>query len=153
VLLCVHAGVGALVGRRLPGRAAAVLLGVGAHAALDAIRHDDNGGADPAAVVGLACLADALLAAFGIAALGLLGGWGSRATLGAISGALPDLELALPWNRRSLRGSRFLFPSHAVARLHSCLSPVAVPLRVQAALAAFVWVLALTAEGPGRAEP
>ena len=152
MLLCVHAGVGALVGRRLPGRAAAVLLGIGAHAALDAIRHVDNGGDDPAAVDGLACLADALLAAVGIASLGLLGGWGSRATLGAISGALPDLELALPWNRGSLGDARFLFPSHAVARLHSCLSPFPLSLRVQAALAAFVWVLALSAAAPGRGE-
>jgi len=142
---------GALIGRLLPGRAAAVLLGVGAHAALDAIRHHDNGGDDPAAVDALACLADAGLTALGIAALGLLGGWGSRATLGAISGALPDLELALPWNRRP-RGTRLLFPSHAIARLHSCLSPFPVPLRFQAALAAFVWVLALSTDAPARGE-
>jgi hypothetical protein len=64
--------------------------------------------------------------------------------------ALPDLELALPWNRCRVRQSRLLFPSHAAERLHSCVSPFRFSLRVQGALAALVWALALSGGAIGR---
>jgi hypothetical protein len=93
--LCVHAGVGALVGHRLPGRLAAALLGIGSHAALDAIRHDDNGGDDPRSADLRACATDLGLAAVGIALLALLGGWRSRAVVGRVQGALAGCLWAL----------------------------------------------------------
>jgi hypothetical protein len=108
VLLSVHAGVGALVGHRLPGPVAAALHGLGSHAALDAIWHDDNGGDDPRSADRRACAVDLGLALLGILALGLLGGWRSRALVGAVAGALPDLELALPWNRCRVEQARLL---------------------------------------------
>src|SRR5262245_24538944 len=125
-------------------------MGLGSHAALDAIRHDDNGGDDPRSADLRACAADVAIAVVGIAALGLLGGWRSRAMVGAIAGALPDLELALPWNRCTVGQARLLFPSHAAERLHSCISPFRFSLRLQGLLAALLWTLALTGGAVGR---
>jgi hypothetical protein len=143
LLLCAHAGFGALIGQSLPHHGAALLLGLGSHAALDAIRHDDNGGDDPTKADLLACAFDTAATVGGIALLAWLGGWGSRATVGAISGALPDVELALPWNRRQVADSWLVFPSHAIAWLHSTVAPFRLSLRSQVALAALCWLIAL----------
>lgn len=146
MLLCTHAAAGALLGRYLPHRAAAVVLGVFSHAALDLIRHEDNGGADPRNASVLTCVLDVTFACAGIAGLLLSGGL-SRAALGALSGILPDLELLLPCNQCLVADSRLVFPSHAVEKLHSVVAPVEVSLRMQLLFAIVLWIVAF---GPGR---
>ena len=144
MLLCVHAGLGALAGSFLPGSASAVLFGLGSHAALDAIRHEDNCSALGQGNT-LASVADALLTFGFLAALASKGGR-SRATLCAAAGALPDLEMLLPWNSHSSRNPRWLFPSHAIPALHSTVCPASISLRSQLLLALCCWGVVLAGQ-------
>lgn len=150
MLLCAHAGLAALLGQVLPGRTAAILAGIGSHAALDAIRHEDNG-ADPGTTNLFSAAADTLLTLGCVAILARHDGLGSRGALCAIAGALPDLEQLFPWNAGRPTGPGWLFPSHALGWLHSSVLPLHVSLRAQAIVALVLWLSALMLHDARRA--
>jgi hypothetical protein len=105
MIVSLHVATGGLVGALAGTRGRAVLLGLAAHAAGDAVPHQDVASRRFETVSGIAGLA--LLAA----ARGPL----DPAVVGAAAASVPDVEHVLPLPRP---GGRKLFPSHRVRGWH-----------------------------------
>ncbi|HXV96705.1 MAG TPA: hypothetical protein VD695_09165 [Gaiellaceae bacterium] len=105
MIVSLHVATGGLVGALAGSRRRALLLGLAAHAAGDAVPHQDVASRSFETVSGLAGLA--LLAA----ARGPL----DPAVVGAAAASVPDVEHVLPLPRP---GGRKLFPSHRVRGWH-----------------------------------
>lgn len=105
MIVSLHVATGGLVGRLARSRAQALALGLAAHAAGDAVPHQDVASRRFEIGSGVACLA--LLAA--------ACGPGSREVAGAVGASAPDLEHVL---RLPRPGGRKLFPSHRVRGWH-----------------------------------
>ena len=103
MLAATHTLVGAVAGRLNGHARGAAFLGLVSHAIADGVGHDDE------AIGGLG------QAVLGAAALGYVGrrhGWRSPAMIGAVAGAIPDVEIALWFMRGQPARRRFIFPSH-----------------------------------------
>ena len=103
MLAATHTLVGAVAGRLNGHVRGAAMLGLVSHAIADGVGHDDE------AIGGLG------QAVLGAAALGYVGrrhGWRSPAMIGAVAGAIPDVEIALSLMRGKPAQRRFIFPSH-----------------------------------------
>jgi hypothetical protein len=107
VILAVHVPAGALLGRRAPSLVSALGWGAASHAALDIVPHDDPFG-ERAEIVATAVM---------LAVVAALTRADTRTMVGAIGGALPDLEHVLPWGR----DGKLLFPTHMGGKLHGVL--------------------------------
>jgi hypothetical protein len=105
MIVSLHVATGGLVGALARTRGRALLLGLAAHAAGDAVPHQDVASRRFETVSGIAGLA--LLAA----ARGPL----DPAVVGAAAASVPDVEHVLPLPRP---GGRKLFPSHRVRGWH-----------------------------------
>jgi hypothetical protein len=105
MIVSLHVATGGLVGALAGSRGRALLLGLAAHAAGDAVPHQDVASRRFETVSGIAGLA--LLAA----ARGPL----DPAVVGAAAASVPDVEHVLPLPRP---GGRKLFPSHRVRGWH-----------------------------------
>lgn len=105
VIVSLHVATGGLVGALAGSRGPALVLGLLAHAAGDAVPHQDVASRRFETLSGLAGLA--LLAA----ARGPL----DPAVVGAVGASVPDVEHVLPLPRP---GGRKLFPSHRVRGWH-----------------------------------
>jgi hypothetical protein len=105
VIVSLHVATGGLVGAVAGSKRRALALGLLAHAAGDAMPHQDVASRRFEALSGVAVLA--LLAA----------AWGplSPVVAGAVGGSVPDVEHVLPLPRP---GGRKLFPSHRVRGWH-----------------------------------
>lgn len=105
VVVSLHVATGALVGAAAGSRGRALALGLLAHAAGDAVPHQDVASRPFEVLSGLAGLV--LLAA----ARGPL----APVVVGAVAASAPDVEHVLPLPRP---GGRKLFPSHRVRGWH-----------------------------------
>lgn len=105
VIVSLHVATGGLVGALAGSRKRALALGLAAHAAGDAVPHQDVASRRFETLSGLAGLA--LLAA----ARGPL----DPTVVGAVGASVPDVEHVLPFPRP---GGRKLFPSHRVRGWH-----------------------------------
>jgi len=105
VIVSLHVATGGLVGSLAGSRSRALILGLAAHAAGDAVPHQDVASRRFETVSGFAGLL--LLAA----ARGPL----DPAVVGAVGASVPDVEHVLPLPRP---GGRKLFPSHRVRGWH-----------------------------------
>lgn len=119
MIVSLHVATGGLVGRLAGSRAQALALGLAAHAAGDAVPHQDVASRRFETVSGIACLG--LLAA--------ACGPTSREVTGAIAASAPDLEHVIRFPRP---GGRKLFPSH---RVHGWHRSGGLPATVQLAAA------------------
>jgi hypothetical protein len=126
LIVAVHVASGAVLGRLLRSRRAAVLSGLAAHGIADAIPHRDI----ESRSFEIAC------GVLGIVALSLWDGPLARTTLGALAAALPDVEHVLPLPRL---GGRKLYPTHRFAGWHRS-GGVGVHAQLICATAAFVAV-------------
>jgi hypothetical protein len=126
MIVSLHVATGALAGRLAGSRAQAVALGLAAHAAGDAVPHQDVASRRFETGSGIACLAG-LAAACGPA---------SREVVGAVAASAPDLEHVL---RLPRPGGRKLFPSHRVRGWHRAGGlPASVQLLAAGALAGYL---------------
>jgi hypothetical protein len=105
MIVSLHVATGGLVGALAGTRGRALVLGLAAHAAGDAVPHQDVASRRFETVSGIAGLA--LLAA----ARGPL----DPAVVGAAAASVPDVEHVIPLPRP---GGRKLFPSHRVRGWH-----------------------------------
>jgi hypothetical protein len=105
VIVSLHVATGGLVGALAGTRGRALVLGLAAHAAGDAVPHQDVASRRFEALSGLA----------GIALLAATRGPLDPAVAGAIGASVPDVEHVLPLPRP---GGRKLFPSHRVRGWH-----------------------------------
>jgi hypothetical protein len=105
MIVSLHVATGGLVGALAGSRGRALVLGLAAHAAGDAVPHQDVASRRFETISGIAGLA--LLAA----ARGPL----DPAVVGAAAASVPDVEHVLPLPRP---GGRKLFPSHRVRGWH-----------------------------------
>jgi hypothetical protein len=130
VIVSLHVATGGVVGALSGSRGRALLLGLAAHAAGDAVPHQDVASRRFETLSGIGGLV--LLAA----ARGPL----DPAVVGAAAAAVPDVEHVLPLPRP---GGRKLFPSHRVRGWHKAGG---LPASVQL-LAAGALIGALAARG------
>jgi hypothetical protein len=100
--LYTHIIVGALAGSAAPHIALAPVFGLASHVVLDYVPHYDFENVNYELLLGGAVLA----------LLALLGILDSKAFLGALFGALPDLENLL-WKWNLLPAHKKIFPSHS----------------------------------------
>lgn len=128
-----HACANAALGRLFKRPAAALAVGVLAHAALDLVPHKDVS----------AHAAEGLGAAIALGIVGSGCGFKSAPFWCAVGGVLPDVEQVLPWTDPA-RGRRRWFPTHSPTR-HSLPLPWArqwrMSLLVQAAVSLTALVL------------
>jgi hypothetical protein len=123
-----HVAVGAALGAIAPHPAAALALGVAAHVPADLISHRDFGR-----------VTELLMAASALILYTWLGDFGLSVVLGAVGGALPDVEnlfVGRP-GKEPLR----LFPAHSGFFRHGPAAPtwhITVQLSVAAVAAAWV---------------
>jgi len=126
-----HVALGAAIGTLIPHPAAALAAAIASHVPADLWSHYD---------VEIPWL-EFLLAAAALFACGWVGGWRAPVILGAMGGALPDLEhlaVALGF----MKEERLLFPTHGRRRIRHGDARPAGSVIAQAAFAAlmFVWV-------------
>ncbi|NIT37199.1 MAG: hypothetical protein GTN49_12015 [candidate division Zixibacteria bacterium] len=122
-----HVAVGAALGSLAPHPAVALALGAAAHIPADLVSHRDFNRA-----------AELLMAAAALVLYTWLGGLRLSIALGAVGGALPDVESLC---RVGLRGGVKLFPSHSRLLRHGDARPAwdaVVQLAVVVTMAAWV---------------
>ena len=105
MIVSLHVASGGLVGALAGNRRRALLLGLAAHAAGDAVPHWDVASRRFEIASGVA----------GLLLLAATRGPASPAVVGAIGASVPDVEHVLPLPRP---GGRKLFPSHRVRGWH-----------------------------------
>ena len=136
MIVSLHVATGGLVGALVGSRGRALALGLLAHAAGDAMPHQD-------------VASRRFEVASGVAGLALLAGARGPfdpAVVGAVAASAPDVEHVLPFPRP---GGRKLFPSHRVRGWHrSGGVPASVQLLVAGAL---LGAMAASAGSPRRA--
>lgn len=132
-----HACTSALVGRFLKRPAAALAVGVLAHAALDLVPHKDVS----------AHKAEGLATAIMLGIVGASCGLRSAPFWCAVGGVLPDVEQVLPWTDPA-RGRHRWFPTHSPA-FHSLPLPWARQWRVSLLAQAAVSMTALVISSTG----
>jgi len=122
-----HVAVGAALGSLVPHPAVALALGAAAHIPADLVSHRDFNRA-----------AEFLMAAAALILYTWLGGLKLTIVLGAVGGALPDVEILF---RARPRGGGKLFPSHSRLLRHGGARPAwdaLVQLAVVITMAAWV---------------
>ena len=126
MIVSLHVATGGLVGAVAGSRPRALALGLLAHAAGDAMPHQDVASRRFETLSGVAVLT-LLVAAYGPL---------SPVVAGAVGGSVPDVEHVLPLPRP---GGRKLFPSHRIRGWHrSGGVPASVQLLAAGALVGFL---------------